>query len=172
MKFYILFLLLNFISLRSVSQEFRFYINGSNLEDSTFADINDDDLLRIVFINKTTDYKFRISQVSIILTPMQGISNHQNLIGDTTEFVMQNPSDAYTSSPTFMLDLMKELEILKYNNHNVSFKVKQLLSNTEEGSEWIKNNMKFKEVGFRRKTGTSELLGLNAGNNKTSPVKH
>jgi hypothetical protein len=42
--------------------------------------------------------------------------------------------------------------------------VKQLLSNTPEGSEWIEKNIRFKEVSFRRKITTGEQMRLNAGN--------
>ncbi len=149
MKFCILFFLLNFLSQKVISQEFRFYINGSNIEDSTFPSIKKGDLLRVIFLNKKRDYKFRISHVSIILFPIQ--TNTATLISDTTEFSIRNPSETYTSSPTFTLDLIKELEILKYNNYNISFKVKQLLSDTEQGNIWKEKNIHFKEVNFRRK---------------------
>ena len=164
MKFYILFILLNILSQKLLSQELRFYFNGSNLEDSAFTNIEDGDLLRVIFLNKKTNYKFRISHVSIILIPTQKSNNNAALISDTTEFIIQNPSEAYTSSPTFTLDLVKELKILRYNNCHVSFKVKHLLSDTEEGSEWIARNMHFKEVNYRRKIATGELMHSNAGN--------
>jgi len=165
MKFYTLFFLLNFLSEKLHSQEFKFYINESNIEDSTFKNIEDGDLLRVIFLNKKTDFKFRILRVSVIVIPIKGANNNNaNLIGDTTEFALLNLSEAYTSSPTFTIDLIKELKILKDNNCNISFKVKQLLSDTPKGSEWIEKNMPFKEVSFRRKITAGEQVRLNASN--------
>ena len=162
MKFCILFILLNFISQKLLSQDFRFYVNGSNIEDSAFTNIEDGDLLRIIFLNKKTNYRFRISLISIILIPTQKTNNNATYINGTTEFAIQNPSEAYTSSPTFTLDLVKELKILKYNDYHVSFKVKRLLSDTEEGTEWIKKNTHFKEVSYRRKIATGESMHSDA----------
>ncbi len=55
MKFYILFFLLNFLNQKLLSQEFKFYINGSNIEDSIFTNIEKGGLLRIIFSNKNKD---------------------------------------------------------------------------------------------------------------------
>ncbi len=164
MRFYILFLLFNIITQKLLSQEFRFYINGSNVEEATYANIQDGDLLRVVFLNKKTDYRFLISHVSIILTPIQKTNDDNEILTDTTEFAILNPSQAYAASPTFTLDLMKELEILKYNNYNISFKVKQLLSDTPQGSEWIAKNIHFKEVPLRKETANADQMRVNSGN--------
>ncbi|MBA2563714.1 MAG: hypothetical protein H0V14_12560 [Chitinophagaceae bacterium] len=165
MKLYILFFLLNVTTQKLSSQEFRFYVNGSNIEESTYANIQDGDLLRVVFLNKKTDYKFLILHVSIILTPIQLTNdNNEILIADTTEFAILNPSQAYASSPTFTLDLIKELGILKYNNCNISFKVKQLLSDTPKGSEWIAKNIYFKEVSLKREATGGDQMRVNSGN--------
>ncbi len=91
MKFCILFFLLNFLSQRSLSQDVKFYINGSNIKDSTFPDINDGDLLRVIFINKSTGYKFLILHVPIILIPIQTKNNNTTFLIDTTEFSIANP---------------------------------------------------------------------------------
>lgn len=130
-----------------LSQEIKYYINGSNIENTTHNQIKEGDLLRVVFFNKQTDFKFLIPFLKVILTVKEKNTRH-GLLNDTTEFTIFNPSQFYATNPTFTFELLKELEQLKKNEYNISFKITMLLSDTDEGKRWITKNMHFKEVAL------------------------
>ena len=144
----LLFFILSYSSL--LSQEIKYYINGSNIENTTHNQIKEGDLLRVVFFNKQTDFKFQIPFLKVILTVKEKNTKHK-LLNDTTEFTIINPSQLFSSNPTFTFELLKELELLKNNEYTLTFKVTRLLSNTDEGKKWIAKNMRYKEVALINK---------------------
>lgn len=152
MRHYMLLCLASLLSIGTIGQEFKFYLNGSNIKDSTFENFSKGDLLRVVFSNKTTPYNFRIASILITLTPIKNIEG--SFAGNTTSFLLDNTNTSYTGSPTFTVDLYERLTLLKYNEYNISVTVKQLFSDTPEGSDWILEHIKFEEVHIRKRLPT------------------
>jgi hypothetical protein len=132
------------------SQEIKYYINGGNIENTTHDQIKEGDLLRVVFLNKQTGYKFQIPFIKVVLIVKDKNRPHK-LLSDTTEFTIVNPSQTYSANPTFTFELLKELELLKNNEYNISFKVTRVLSDTYKGRKWIMTNMHYKEVALMNK---------------------
>jgi len=136
------------------AQEFKFYLNGSTIEDSAYVDhFQEGDLIRVLFAGKSTPYNFRIATLLVTLTP-RGSTGTQAL-PKPTSFILDNTTDAYSSYPSFTFELMDRLALLKNNDCDVTIKVNQLFSDSQEGTDWIANNVKLKEIIIRKRNGST-----------------
>lgn len=136
------------------SQEFKFYLNGSNVEDSTYADqLQKGDLMRVVFSGKTTPYKFRIASVLVTLVPRAGSANAE--IIKPTGFILDNTTKEYSNYPSFTFDILDRLELLKHNDCDLTIQVNQLFSDSQEGTDWVASNVTFKAVTIKPRNKTT-----------------
>jgi len=127
------------------SQEFKFYLNGSTIEDSAYVEgYQKGDLMRIVFSGKNMPYQFRIATVIVTLTPKGALGN--DVIDKPTSFLLDNTTNEYSNYPSFTFDLTDRLTLLKHNNFDVTIKVHQLFADKEEGTDWAFNNVAFKSI--------------------------
>jgi hypothetical protein len=132
------------------AQEFKFYLNGSNVEDSVVIEnFQKGDLVRVVFSGKTTPYRFRIATILVTLSPKAGSDNE--IITSPTSFVLDNSSNDYSSYPTFTFDLLEQVALLKRNDYDVSIKVNQLFADTDDGTTWVNDNVKFKSISIKKR---------------------
>jgi hypothetical protein len=137
-------------SIAASAQEFKFYFNGSTVEDSTYIDdFQKGDLMRVIFSGKATPYRFRIATIMVTLVPRNGSNNET--INNPTSFVLDNASNEFSNYPTFTFGLLERIAFLKDNACDVTIKVNQLFSDTDEGSRWIENNVKFKAVTIQKR---------------------
>lgn len=136
------------------AQEFKFYLNGSTIDDSAYVEaFQEGDLVRVLFSGKATPYHFRIATLVVTLIPKSGVGTEA--LPKPASFVLDNTSDEYSSYPAFTFELMDRLSLLKNNNCDIIIKVNQLFSDSQEGTEWIANNVKFKEVIIRKRNGST-----------------
>lgn len=138
-------------SLVSFTQEFKFYLNGSTVEDSIYYDnIQKGDLMRVIFSGKSTPYRFRIATVLVTLLP-RSVSGNE-VINKPTGFVLDNSSDEYSNYPSFTFDLLDRLTLLKDNSDcDLTIKVQQLISDTQDGTNWVADNVKFKTITLKKR---------------------
>lgn len=145
MKQYTLLCVCCLISWVTYSQEFKFYLNGSIIEDSAYVETyQKGDLMRVVFSGKNMPYQFRIATVIVTLTPKGAVGN--DVIGKPTSFLLDNTSNEYSNYPSFTFDMMDRLVLLKHNDFDVTIKVHQLVADKEEGTDWAHNNVSFKSI--------------------------
>ncbi|ANE51260.1 hypothetical protein [Flavisolibacter tropicus] len=130
------------------AQEFKFYLNGSTVDDSIYVEsFQKGDLMRVVFSGRSTPYKFRIATVLVTLIPRAG----NELITSPTSFVLDNSSTEYSSYPTYTFDLLDQVSLLKRNDYDVSIKVNQLFADTDEGTGWVEDHVKFRSVTIKKR---------------------
>ena len=149
MKHYLFACLASLLTIGASAQEFKYYLNGSNVKDSTFENFKNGDLLRVVFSNKTTNYNFRIATLLVTLVPVKNIGS--GFAGNTTSFVLDNTTHMYTASPSFTVNLYERLSMLKHNEYNITVSVNQLIADTPEGEAWIRDNVKFEQIQIRKR---------------------
>ena len=154
MKPYTLLCIGCLLSLMASAQEFKFYFNGGTVEDTTYLDsFQKGDLMRVVFSGKVTPYRFRIASIMVTLVPKAGAKNE--VISNSTSFVLDNITNEFSSYPTFTFELLERIAFLKNNACDVVIRVNQLFSDTDEGSQWIEDNVKFKAITLH--SGNKEL---------------
>lgn len=140
------------------AQEFKFYLNGSTVEDSAYVErFQEGDLVRVLFSGKSTPYNFRIATLLVTLTPRT--SGGTEALPKPTGFVLDNTSDEYSSYPSFTFELMERLTLLRNNDCDVTIRVNQLFSDSQEGTDWIAVNVKFKEITIRKRNGSTASKG-------------
>jgi len=150
MKPYTLLCLGCLFSCIAYTQEFKFYFNGSTVEDSAYVEsFQEGDLMRVLFSGKATPYNFRIATIVVTLTP-RSVAGTETL-SRPTSFVLDNTSDEYSSYPSFTFELMDRLTLLKNNDCDIAIQVNQLFSDSREGTDWIANNVKFKTITIRKR---------------------
>lgn len=156
MKHYTLWCIGCLLSLITYAQEFKFYLNGSTVEDSAYVEsFQEGDLMRVLFSGKSTPYNFRIATLLVTLTPRNSVGTAS--LPKPTSFVLDNTSEEYSSYPSFTFELMDRLSLLKDNDCDLTIKVNQLFSDSQEGTDWIANNVKFKAITIRkRNAGTAK----------------
>jgi hypothetical protein len=132
------------------AQEFKFYLNGSIVEDSAYVEsFQEGDLMRVLFSGKSTSYNFRIATLMVTLTPRNSVGTES--LPKPTSFVLDNASNEFSSYPSFTFELMDRLALLKDNDCDMTIKVNQLFSDSQEGTDWIANNVKFKTITIRKR---------------------
>lgn len=153
MKQYTLFCIGFLFSWVAYTQEFKFYLNGSQVEDSAFIqDFQKGDLMRVVFSGKNTPHKFRIATVLVTLIP-KGTSNDE-VLNSPTGFVLDNTTNEFSNYPSFTFELFDRLSLLKHNDYDMAIKVNQLFADTNEGMNWIQNNVTFKAITIQKRNKT------------------
>ena len=154
MKQYTLLCIGCLLSWITYAQEFKFYLNGNTVEDSAFVEnFQEGDLVRVLFSGKSTPYNFRIATLLVTLTPRSSAGTET--LPKATGFVLDNTTDEYSSYPSFTFELMDRLSLLKNNDCDVTIKVNQLFSDSQEGTDWIANHVKFKEITIRKRSGST-----------------
>jgi len=134
------------------TQEFKFFLNGSAINDSVSVDnFQEGDLMRVLFSGKTTPYNFRIATVLVTLTPHNNAGTEA--LPQPTSFVLDNASEEFSSYPSFTFGLMERLALLKHNDCDMSIRVNQLVADSRDGTDWIANNVTFNTVTIRKRTG-------------------
>jgi hypothetical protein len=149
MKLHIFAFVACLLTLSCLGQEFKFYLNGSNIKDSAFESFKQGDVLRVIFSNKTSPYNFRIASLLVTLTPVKNIEG--SFAGTANSFLIDNSSKSYSASPSFTIDLYERIAMLKHNEFDISVKVQQLFADTPEGNNWIHNTIQFKEVYIQKR---------------------
>lgn len=128
------------------SQEFRYYINGANVESTTYKNLVPGDLLRVVFKAPNTNFRLKIASVQITLVPDSTSTSTDNPVQAVTTFTVDNVSRQFSDSPSFTFDLLERITALHHRFSAIRIKAINLLSETPEGEAWITENVVYREV--------------------------
>ena len=148
MKPYALLCIGCLLSCLAFTQEFKFYLNGSNVEDSSFGSFQKGDLMRVMFHGKGTPYKFRIASILVTLTPR---GDKATPTSGPVSFILDNTTEEFSNYPAFTFDLLERLTLLRNYDYDIAVKVNQLFADTPEGSNWIQDHVVFKQVVIQRR---------------------
>lgn len=143
----ITFILLLICCMQAVQgQEFRYYINGANVESTTYKNLAPGDLLRVVFKSPNTNFRLKIASVQVTLVPDSFNMASNNPVQAVTTFTVDNLSRQFSDSPSFTFDLLERITALQHRFSAIRIKAINLLSETPEGEAWITENVVYKEV--------------------------
>lgn len=146
MKKYFLFSLL--FPIYSFSQEYKFYIDGNNIETKVFHSISPNAQLTVKFLNPS-NHKLKISQIQFAVSQTKEDLNPQSSAQvarprEIKKLSFNLTGQAYEIHPSLSFNLKHV--ITSSDIELVSVKIVILESDTESGRDWITLNVLPKEV--------------------------